>query len=179
MEVGMSTTPAQAHSHAEHASLVHRLLSLVSFIGAIGFAIAAIAHFASDGTTDWQRWMVENAVFWLVGIGSFILGSGHILTPDKVAESIGWPKGNPFQFEVGLARLSYGILGVFATSKGAEWWLAAIVAFSVFMLGAAAGHVVQMVKHRNFAPGNAGAIFYYDILVPLFLIALYLLYDAS
>jgi hypothetical protein len=173
----MSTQPA--HAPAEHESFVQRLLSLVPFIGVIGFAIAAIAHFATDGTTDWQRWAVENAVFWFVGIGAFILGSGHILMADKVAENIGWPKGNPFQFEVGLASLSYGTLGVFATSKGPEWWLAAIVAFSVFMLGAAAGHVVQMVKHRNFAPGNAGVIFWYDILVPLFLIALYVLYEAS
>ena len=98
---------------------------------------------------------------------------------DKVAESIGWPKGSPFQFEVGLASLSYGALGVFATSKGAEWWLASIVAFSIFMLGAAAGHVVQMVKHHNFSPGNAGVIFVYDIVVPIFLIALYLLYQSS
>lgn len=171
--------PKPMTAGASHEPLAQRLLSLVPFVGAIGFAIAAIVHFASDGTAEWQQWMVENAVFWFVGIQAFILGSGHIFTPDKVAENIGWPKGNPFQFEVGLASLSYGALGVFATSKGPEWWLAAIVAFSVFMLGAAAGHVVQMVKHRNFAPGNAGVIFWYDILVPLFLIALYLLYEGS
>ena len=45
--------------------------------------------------------------------------------------------------------------------------LAAILGSSLFLLGAAAGHVYQMVTERNFAPGNAGIIFYMDIIVPL------------
>lgn len=40
-------------------------------------------------------------------------------------------------------------------------------------VGAAVGHVRQMVTERNFAPGNAGFIFYYDVLAPLLVIALY------
>jgi hypothetical protein len=38
----------------------------------------------------------------------------------------------------------------------------------MFTLGAAAGHIYQMVTEHNFAPGNAGIIFYMDILIPLF-----------
>jgi hypothetical protein len=48
------------------------------------------------------------------------------------------------------------------------------VVFSIFMLGAAVGHVRSMLAEHNFAPGNAGYIFWYDILAPLFLIALYI-----
>jgi hypothetical protein len=33
------------------------------------------------------------------GIGGFF---GHVFISDSVAESIGWPTGNPFQLEVGL-----------------------------------------------------------------------------
>ena len=40
------------------------------------------------------------------------------------------------------------------------------------MLGAAVGHIQQMVTTHNFAPGNAGIIFYLDILIPLFGVAL-------
>ncbi len=32
----------------------------------------------------------------------------------------------------------------------------------------AAGHIYQMVTAHNFAPGNAGVIFYMDIYIPLF-----------
>ena len=46
--------------------------------------------------------------------------------------------------------------------------LAAIVGPSLFTLGAAAGHIREMVEHGNFAPGNAGVIFYMDILIPAF-----------
>jgi hypothetical protein len=39
------------------------------------------------------------------------------------------------------------------------------------MLGAAWGHIVQM-RAGNFAPNNAGVIFYTDILGPLILLGL-------
>jgi hypothetical protein len=46
--------------------------------------------------------------------------------------------------------------------------LAAIVGPGLFTLGAAAGHIYQMLTEHNFAPGNAGIIFYMDIIIPLF-----------
>jgi hypothetical protein len=54
----------------------------------------------------------------------------------------------------------------------ADW--AAIIVFSIFMLGAAAGHVRSTVRDRNMAPGNAGYIFWYDIIAPLLLVGLYI-----
>jgi hypothetical protein len=38
---------------------------------------------------------------------------------------------------------------------------------ALFLLGAAGGHVYQMVTAANFAPGNAGVIFYTDFLIPI------------
>lgn len=43
---------------------------------------------------------------------------------------------------------------------------AAVVGPSLFLLGAAAGHVYQMITAHNFAPGNAGVIFYTDLAIP-------------
>ena len=63
---------------------------------------------------------------------------GHMLMPARVAEGIGWPAHPQFQWEVGLANLSYGVLGVVASSYGHNSWSATIIAYSVFMLGAAA-----------------------------------------
>lgn len=40
------------------------------------------------------------------------------------------------------------------------------------MLSAAAGHVRQMIKEKNFEPGNAVPVFFYDVLVPLAHLAL-------
>lgn len=36
-----------------------------------------------------------------------------------------------------------------------------------FTLGAAVGHIREMITAHNFAPGNAGVIFWTDILIPL------------
>ena len=149
---------------------------MTPLLGVIGFLIATVVQFALHGTGEWERRMLESGLLWLVGVQGLFLGSGHIFTPDRVAESIGWPKGNPFQFEVGLAGISYGVLGVLASGFGPDWGLATIAAYSVFYLGAAAGHVRELVLKGNRSPGNAGTVFIFDIAAPLFLIALYVLY---
>ncbi len=126
----------------------------------------------AGGADDWQSEALETALLWLVGVNGVILASGHLLEPARTAASIGWPT-SPFQFEVGLTNLLLGALGIMTGWFDRDFWLATIVAFSVYMLGAAAGHVRSMIRERNFAPGNAGYIFWYDVLVPVLLIILY------
>jgi hypothetical protein len=47
-----------------------------------------------------------------------------------------------------------------------------VIATSIWLLGAAAIHVVEIVNEGNYNPGNAGLIFYMDIISPLLLIVL-------
>jgi hypothetical protein len=126
----------------------------------------------AGGTDDWQSDALETALLWLVGVNGVILASGHFLAPARTAARIGWPT-SPFQFEVGLTNLLLGALGLMAGWFDRDFWLATIVAFSVYMVGAAAGHVRSMIREHNFSPGNAGYIFWYDVLVPVLLIVLY------
>jgi hypothetical protein len=158
---------------AEPGRLLRALFGVVAFVGLIGFIVATVIQFATTGSDDWQRRMLENGLLWLVGVQGWVYAGGHLFFADQVADSIGWGRGSPFQFEVGLANLSYGVLGVFASSYGRDWWLATVVAFSVFYLGAAVGHLRHIVVERNFSPGNAGPVLFIDIAVPLFLIWLY------
>jgi hypothetical protein len=51
-----------------------------------------------------------------------------------------------------------------APSYGRRFWLATIVVFSIFMLGAAVGHIRSMLAEHNWAPGNTGYIVWYDLL---------------
>jgi hypothetical protein len=90
----------------------------------------------------------------------------HVFFSDVAASFIGW-QTSPFQKEVGFASLGFSVVGflAFRGSFGAR--LAALVGPACFLWGAAAGHVVQMVEAHNYAPGNAGAIFYTDILIPV------------
>jgi hypothetical protein len=139
----------------------------------LGFVVNLVVVLVG-GADDWQSEALETALLWLVGVNGVILASGHLLEPTRTAAGIGWPT-SPFQFEVGLTNLLLGALGLMTGWFDRDFWLATIVAFSIYMLGAAAGHVRSMIRERNFAPGNAGYIFWYDVLAPILLITLYAL----
>lgn len=149
------------------------LFSLVQFVGLIGFVIAEIVQLAQHGTTGFLEASLLDAIVWLIGVNGIVAGSGHLFFPDPVADSIGWPRGTPWQWEVGLAGLGWGVLGVMAPAFERPFWLATIIVASIFLFGAAIGHVRQLVASHNRSPGNAGAILYTDILIPLIVIALY------
>lgn len=152
---------------------VLRLLSMTTYIGIAGFVVAEIVQIAQYGTEGLLAASLLNALAWIVGVNAIIVGSGHLVMPDPVADSIGWPRGSPFQWEVGLAGLLIGVLGVMAPMFDRQFQLATVIAFSIFYLGAAVGHVVQMVREHDTAPGNTGFIFWFDVLAPIGLIALY------
>ncbi|HET6374638.1 MAG TPA: DUF6790 family protein, partial [Methylocella sp.] len=95
----------------------------------------------------------------------------HVFFGEMAAAFIGWAD-SPFQYEVGVASLGYSVLGFLAAWRGFDLRLGAVIAFSIFTLGAAAGHIYQIVTAQNFAPGNAGVILYTDIFIPLFGLAL-------
>jgi hypothetical protein len=90
----------------------------------------------------------------------------HVFFGETAAAFIGWAD-SPFQQEVGFASLGMAVLGLLAFKGSFDMRLAAIVAPACFLWGAAAGHIYQMITAHNFAPGNAGIIFYSDILVPV------------
>jgi hypothetical protein len=105
------------------------------------------------------------------GVYTFII---HVFFPAWSAEHIGWAV-SPFQYEVGIADLTVGVLGLLAFWGNFSFRLAAVIAGVVWYWGDAIGHVRQMIVANNYAPGNAGAWFWTDVLVPLLLVACLLL----
>ena len=98
----------------------------------------------------------------------------HVFFAEMSASFIGW-QNSPFQYEVGFASLGFGIVGVLAFRQNLAFRAASIIGPSFFLWGAAGGHVYQMIANHNFAPGNAGIIFWTDIILPI--IAFVLLYQ--
>ena len=136
----------------------------------VGFLVAAVSLARRPKPLS-SAVVVEDvfAYFLLFSIGlsniyNFVL---HVFFGEMTAGFIGWAQ-SPFQAEVGFASLGFGVVGVLAFRGSYGLRLGAVVAPSLFLLGAAGGHVYQMVTQDNFAPGNAGAIFYTDILIPVF-----------
>lgn len=66
-----------------------------------------------------------------------------------------------------MASLGFAAVGFLAAFRSFDLRLAAILGPSIFTLGAAPGHVREMVTAHNFAPGNAGLMFYADIFIPV------------
>jgi hypothetical protein len=87
------------------------------------------------------------------------------------ARMIGWDD-SPVQAEVGFASLGFAIVGFLAFRRSFDLRLASVVGPAAFLLGAAGGHIYQIVHAHNFASGNAGVILYTDIFIPIFGFAL-------
>lgn len=101
-----------------------------------------------------------------IGISFFYNFVFHVFFGDLTAYFIGWAQ-SPFQAEVGFASLGFAMIGFLAFRGAFGVRVAAVVGVSCFLLGAAGGHVYQMVTNNNFEPGNAGIIFYTDIAIPV------------
>jgi hypothetical protein len=142
----------------------------------VGIVAAAIHLFIRRKTLDRRTasvLMMKYGLAFCVGFAGIFGAMGHLLRPDEVARSIGWQTGSPFQFEVGVHDLAWGFLGLIGLRYGRQFWLAVITGWSVFMFGAAFGHIRETLSQGNFAPYNFGMILP-DILIPLVLISLYL-----
>jgi hypothetical protein len=101
-----------------------------------------------------------------IGISFFYSFVCHTFFGPMTARFIGWLP-SPFQVELGFASLGFAVVGFLAFRRSFDLRLAAVVGPALFLLGAAGGHLYQMIAAGNFAPGNAGVIFYTDLLIPL------------
>jgi hypothetical protein len=123
--------------------------------------------------------VVEIIAIYTIGLaGWFTIISGlfgHIIYADEVAAGIGWPLQSGFQMELGFAAIGIGIAG-FLGFWIRSFWLPFIIAKTSFMVGSGFTHILHMVQHGNFSPSNTGIIVYWDFLLPVLLIALYVLY---
>lgn len=109
-----------------------------------------------------------------IGVSGLYAFMGHAFFPDKVAEQIGWQTGSPFQFEIAIANLSYGLLGFLSIFVRGKFWMAVVIGNCIFLWGAAYGHFVQMMKGDK-SPYNTGIFLYAgDIFIPLLIFILML-----
>lgn len=140
----------------------------------IGLVVSLVAIARSAIPVD-RSLAVEKLLAWYVffsiGIDNFYNFVMHVFFGKMSAAFIGWAD-SPFQFEVGTASLGFAAVGLLAAFRSYDLRLAAVLGPSIFTLGAAVGHLYQMVAAHNFAPGNAGIIFWTDIFIPLFGFAL-------
>ena len=153
---------------------------LYPFIFPLLGAIVALVHITKEKNTADTHRKLEIILMWqlVCGLGLNLLwgGIGHLFFSDRVAESIGWATGSPFQREVGMWDVSIGIVGILCLKFRDHFWLAAIIGGGLFLFGAGLGHVYEFIAHGDISPYNIGGVLWVDLLVPILLAALYLLY---
>jgi len=140
------------------------------------FIMTGLAVMLGIITTTWYKRdracsdiFLSRLMFFAVGLAGLWGFVVHVFFPMESTKFIGWV-ASPFEFEVGVANLGMGIAGIFGVRASRGYWIATTLFTTGFLWGAAFGHVYQMMATHNFAPGNAGTIFYNDIIMPLFLI---------
>lgn len=99
------------------------------------------------------------------GIYTFVL---HAFFPEVTATSIGWAP-SPFQYEVAMADLAFGLLGILSFRAHYSFRLATVIGAAFWLWGDATGHIYQIIENQNYASGNAGSWFWMDIIIPLIL----------
>ncbi len=141
---------------------------------AIGLVASGIDYFAKPEPRT-RAALIESLLSWFlffsIGVSLFYNFIMHVFFGGMAARFIGWAN-SPFQAEVGFASLGFSIVGFLAFRGDLGLRKAAVIGPSMFFLGAALGHIYQMFTMRNFAPGNAGVMFWSDILLPIIGLAL-------
>lgn len=150
------------------------MVSILLFLCAIIFTVSQLTYK--------QEWYFPKSVetflsfilLFNMGIMGLLGAYAHVLMAPETARSIGWEPGSPFQFEVGMANLAFGVLGVLSYWIRGKFWDAAIIGWCVLFLGCFVGHVINYYTENNTAPYNIGPyIWFYDLLLPILVIGLF------
>ena len=139
----------------------------VAWVLALAGVTAPGAHGSAPFSEDALRWVL------FIGLGCVSLFGGvmHTCFARFTAKLIGW-ETNGFQYEVGFANLGIGLAAIYAAVQDSTGgWITATIVGGVFLLLAAVNHVLEIVRERNYAPGNT-LILVSDIGTPLSLLGL-------
>jgi len=121
--------------------------------------LLATLHVRLDSMAKDRLWKVEVYLIYLFMLGVAASGLsgffGHVFTPEAVAESIGWPKGSPFQQEMGFANLALAVLGLVAAGRRDGFREATVMAVTVVGVGVTVVHFIDILKEGNLAAGNS------------------------
>lgn len=116
----------------------------------------------------------------VIGIGIQGIASGIMQTfySNAVTQYVHWPF-SPFMLELGLANISYGILGILSPLMTRGWQTATTFGYALFLCFTGMRHIIEIAE-KGVNPGNSGSFMYVDIILCLiFFILLILQYKEN
>lgn len=97
-----------------------------------------------------------------VGIQGAVTGLLQMFAPEMVASFTQW-NYSPFLIELGMANLSFGILGLISFSLGQNGKVAAAIGYGLFLLFTGVGHMKNISLHGA-TPGDSGGFLFSDFI---------------
>lgn len=149
---------------------------IILALGVIGFFIHLFASKEPKTPLRITRLFLLYQLVFSLGLTSILAFIGLMFMSEYVAAFSGWP-ACPFEKELANVNLGYAVLGILCIWRGDEFWLATIIGSAIWLIADGIGHIGDLVLHGNASPGNIGVPLYTDIIVPLILIALYVVYQ--
>ncbi|WP_137107736.1 DUF6790 family protein [Azospirillum argentinense] len=149
------------------ANLIRFVLThipLITFLLAIIIPTLSRSDRTPEGYLSWLLLLA-------VGVDALWAGLFHVFAPERAAAFIGWTT-SPFQFEIGVADIALGVMGVLAFRRSLDFKAAVVTYASLFYIGVAYGHFHQIWVAGNYAPGNAGILLVLTCVRPFLLIML-------
>ncbi|MBM3635235.1 MAG: stearoyl-CoA 9-desaturase [Actinobacteria bacterium] len=116
--------------------------------------LAGVSAPGASAGASWDELVLHWTLFMPVGIVFLVSAVMHTVLARRTAASIGW-QTNGFQYEIGFVSLGLGIAGIWATYQGSEAWIAVAIPTTAFLFLAGVNHLIEMVRDRNYAPGNS------------------------
>src|SRR5580698_6110404 len=124
-----------------------------------------------SGAVSIVRTYLLYLLFIYVGLMGLFTAYYHVFRPIQASASIGWAP-SPYEYEVGIADLTVGVLGVLCLAFRDNFWLATTIANAVWFIGDAIGHIRQMMLFNNHAEYNAGIFLAFEFAVPVAMLGL-------
>jgi hypothetical protein len=150
------------------AALIGNYMTTLFVVGLIVATVTVLTHRGHRGAGFVGGTYLNSFVFWAIGIGQIVNFVMHSVFGDYAAKTIGWAQ-SPFQLELALASLGMGVMALIVGRKRSplNGKVGIVIATVIFGLGAAAGHVYQMVANHDYAANNTGLLLVSDIAINL------------
>jgi len=136
-----------------------------------------VAAFVFAGVTKSPTYFPARLLGWLLlsaGIAYTWAGFFHIVHPHIAAASIGW-QVSPFQFEIGVADASIGIVAIVSFWRSLDFKGPVVGYLSLFSIGVAYGHFHEAISAGNTSKNNFGLLLIITLVHAALLPVLYVL----
>jgi hypothetical protein len=117
---------------------------------------------------------LRSFLFFIYGIGGLIGFISLIFMPERTIHLIGWTSGSPFQFEMGIFHLAYGVIGIMTLFYKEVFWFASVVMMTIIGWGFGIGLAMNLHQQDTYMPSLIRGYMWSDFIYPAIILILFI-----